>query len=360
MRRAAAFASLTFAGLLAAASCSEKVLLPGAVSNADGSSGNTGGAGAVGPMGQGGQDGGIDGPICTRQRDLNPTRTKGNLLLSVARGSSMDETFGNGNNSKMSIVQQTLYDAVMAFHNAINFGYQEFPGTINNCSVQGCCARSNTDQNTIPPGGSTLSAIQTQLSTCRDGNANNCIVAINTRPIADALHNATRLLSDVQHEESILIVVDGPPSCSMETEADACLDARLQMGALYNDGKVTGYVLQVGGAAPDGCLMTLAAAGGTSLKWAQVPQQLTTIVSDVLSLAAAPACEIQINPPNDPNRVQVQIGSQPPLSPDTWSYGSPNNNLIEVHGTAACVMLQGLGSNQNNQLQVYEKVPCQP
>ncbi|MEP6655116.1 MAG: hypothetical protein ABJA82_17260, partial [Myxococcales bacterium] len=130
--------------IVASIDCTEKLWLPaggmdgGAL--ADASNSGSGGSGvsrdgSFGPGGRGGS-GGVSGASgggggrtgqsgCETLVKLPLQKTR--VVFSVGKNSSMTKPFGN-NLTRLGAVQQALESAIMDNFNAVNFGYQDFPG----------------------------------------------------------------------------------------------------------------------------------------------------------------------------------------------------------------------------------------
>jgi hypothetical protein len=348
--------------------CTKQFLLPGPLASDGGAEldtaiePETGGGAGMGGMGGLPASGGASGQgghggaarIC-HVRHLGFSRPKASVLLSVGRNASMSMSFGFSGGTRISEVQQKLHDGVMANQNAINFGYQEFPGTCSN-NNSGCCS----DSDTVGPG--SPQAVLQRLQ-CDVGPGNSCVSQATSRPIADALRNARNLLgSDSFRERDLVLIVDGDPGCPFEAASDSCESAKNQLSSLNIDEKKT-YVVAVGSeatAAP--CLQMIASQGTTippAIYPAATPEQLRESLKTIFAKAAEPACVISLDSaPTDSSMISVQIQNQKIQSSD-WSFVTgTHDQTIEVRGTS-CQMIQTLPQGPDL-IDVWQDGPCPP
>jgi hypothetical protein len=373
MRRTAVIPMSILAWVALSPGCTGKLLLPAPVASdggfaidtavelGTGGSGPMGGMGGIsasgGTSGQGGHGGAAR--VCHVKPALGFSRPKASLLLSVGRNASMSTSFGSFGGTRISEVQQKLHDGVMANRNAINFGYQDFPGA--SCSnASGCCANSDA----VGPG--SPQAVLQRLQ-CDVGSGNTCVSTLAARPIADALKSARNLLgTDSFRERDLVLIVDGDPSCASETASDSCDSAKNHLSNLNIDEKKT-YVVAVGIDVTTPCLQMIASQGNTTppaVYPAATPEQLRESLRIIFAKAAAQACLINLDSaPMDSSMISVQIQTQTIQrtvnGQGDWSFvPGTHDQTIEVRG-AACQMIQTLPQGLSL-IDVWQDGPCPP
>jgi hypothetical protein len=354
MRRTAVIVTVFLFAALVGPGCTERLFLPeGTLGTGGGSGAPDGGAGGLGGnLGQGGRGGnglpvgGSNGKsACNNGIGFNIH--KADVLFSVGRNSSMFSNFGLLGQTRMSVVEQTLRDLVMANDNAINFGYQEFPSATS-CG-NACCV--NNDIQYVP----SPTAIDSALHQC-DGatSTTGCVSASDSRPVANALNNAIRIFGpDDGGERDVVLIVDGPPGCGSDTSNPSCTFERDHAGQLIKNAVRT-HVIAVGpDAMTSSCLAQIAGQAGTgpappqtSVYPAADPTQLKMSLQQIIEQAATAYCFFNLDSaPAQPNQVEIFI---PGARVDDWSFVSGSRNqVIQVHG-AACAIVQAVPNPKQN------------
>jgi hypothetical protein len=336
--------------------CTEKLLLPArgldGGGNEDAGNFGSGGSGisrdgSFGPGGRGGlagagAGGGRTGVTCPTSVKLPPLKTR--LVFSVGKNSSMTRPFGNNGTTRLGAVQQALEWVIADNFNAVNFGYQDFPG-IRACPTGlGCCSGSF-----IPPDSTTRSAIQGQLQCGQPGFMRGCATSTDSRPIGAALQAALSLVTASDGaDHQLVLLVDGDPSCSSVDPIQTCEAAKVARAQLRTLGLVTTFVVGVGqDAATSSCLAELALEGDHPLVTANDPPELNDIIRGIVNMAAAPSCIISLMPTVDHSTVRLFLGGDEvtPLGPEGWEIVDGPVLKIQVKGSA-CRRLQRTPEHQ--------------
>lgn len=363
MRRPAIVPAWLFALLVVASiDCTEKLWLPaagrvdaGAIADANtsGSAGSdigrdaSSGQGRGQGRGQGGGGGGGTGGTtggggrtgqsgCQTLVKLPLQKTR--MVFSVGKNSSMTRPFGNNGATRLSAVQQALGSAIAENFNAVNFGYQDFPGTRPCAAGLGCCSGAF-----IPPDSTTPGAIQGQLRCDQPPFMKGCATPSDSRPIGAALQAALSLFpASDGADHQLVLLVDGDPSCSSSEPTQACEAAQVARAQLRNTGMVTTFVVGLGqDAATSGCLAELALEGDHPLVIANDPTQLNDKLREIVNMAAVPSCVIKLMPTVDPSTIRLFLNEHEEMrgGSDGWEVVPGPVLKIRVNGNA-CRVLQ--------------------
>lgn len=263
---------------------------------------------------------------------------KTRMVFSVGKNSSMTRPFGNNGATRLSAVQRALELAIADNFNAVNFGYQDFPGTRPCGAGLGCCSGAF-----IPPDSTTGGAIQGQLRCEQPSFMKGCATPSDSRPIGAALHAALSLFAASDRaDHQLVLFVDGDPSCSSSDPTQMCEAAKVARAELRNIGVVTTFVVGLGQeAATSSCLADLALEGDQLLRLANDPPQLNEVVRDIVNTAAIPSCVINLMPTVDPSTIRLFLNEHEEMrgGPDGWEVVPGPVLKIRVNGNA-CRVLQ--------------------
>lgn len=371
MRRIAVLLTLTAA---LGGACNRPLLLPsdvpdggpgtggsgGAITGSGGAPGGSGGRPGSGGMSSGGAFGGGGKPagtggnsgmpgFCGEPQQLRSEIQWAKVVFALGRNASMNSSFGNSGATRLSAAQQAIRAVVSANQRAVAFGYEDFPAAVGGCqNGSSCCA--NTATVPVFPSLSNFALIDSALMSCDvSSGPSGCVFQSAARPLADVLRNVLMppqrppLLDPLgTADQRLILMVDGPPGCSMEDMGVSCSNALNQLSQL--SARVRIHVIPIGvEAEQSACLKSIALQGDPAGTTAQPfvyraadPMQLMQSLFAIVSDVSNAACIIQVfQPPADTRNVSLEIkrATVPRDLANGWSFVSGSNNTIEVRGS---------------------------
>jgi len=371
MRR---FAVMLAISLALSGACTEHLMLPadkpdggsgGVAAGSGGAVGSGGGSGGIpgsggrglgtggfastgGTSGSGGRPGGGGMPTaCAGQlSSLGFDTRHAQIVLAVGRNASMSTPFGTNGVTRMSAVQDAVRVVLDQYDQAVFFAYEGFPSPVSCSNGNSCCANSKF----VYPAPENYNLIDGAISECFSAAKQpGCTSSSSSRPIADVFRNVltpSERLDPIlgpwtqQSERRVILLTDGPPSCSSEPDAAvSCNQAQSQLSQLQSK-NVHVDVVPISDEAesePSGCLRAL--AGGTTnepfMYHARTPMELSQSLTRIVADAAKEACVLFLfQIPVNPNNVFLTIARKP-ISPDPddgWTL--LQGGIIELRGQA--------------------------
>lgn len=295
------------------------------------------------------------------------------VMLVVGRNASMGTSFGTGT-TRIQAVEGRIATAIAGYPNAVQFGYLSYPATDPSCTAMPSAPVIRPQAND--------STVTAALKLCDTGTvAPGCLLGDN-RPMEVALRAAqnafpTPAFGDYRPKNNVILLADGPPSCSGSDGVQICSGAT---GAVYdgthNQNPTNTYVIALADskAVDPGCLRGLAvSAMGSS---ASVPlfttatdaTELEAALKSVLAnLARTNYCVIDLDDPrgapHSARNLVLKISGVviPPdqngTLADGWSASKDPVQQITVHGTW-CDQLQSVTTDMVEILDSQYTMPC--
>jgi len=325
--------------------------------------GGTTGGGSGGRSDGGPGDASSDARCNGSQLFYNPDVAQ--ILVAIDKSSTMGASLGGV--SRFQAALNAVQSDVSRYngHNgraSIQFAFLDFPDSAPDCNAaNGCCPSDVT---------TSYSDFQ-NANICNSTGPNGCF-ELTTRPTAAALDEAITYFSSlggsVVHggERFVLLITDDDPqgTCPSNNDMDACSAAIAKVGTLSSGNLgVTTEVVAIGSSTP--CLTELANSQGgvfpAPYYLASMPNDLPTIVDQIVSSAAQNACRLTLTSPPPSGQVTVYWGNTLELQDNgttgnTWNYGGDDTRIV-LHGSLCTNFLQGNPNGPNQQLQIYDSCP---
>lgn len=297
---------------------------------------------------------GDGGSACMQRSMLRFLLRTSNIMFVVPRNESMGARFG-GDGTRMAALTSSLTKLLMPLRSGVNVGYQEYPA-LDGCSNQGMCCAPGTSQ-AIPPAPKNFINIDRALDRCPSGtptNPGSCVSSSAARPMMQALRTVKEVydgIEDMNTPKHVVLIADGSPGCVGDDPATACFAAGAEVTRLANANVVTFVVTLGEGTSAYTCLDDLAFRGGMPRSGssptynAQDPTALAAALGEVMELASAPACKIELlSPPGDVTKVSLWAGTEEipydPAGKEGWRFPSPSPWQIQVYGKWCRVLQQ--------------------